>query len=499
MGRIGETVFRLIDTAGIDDRFGNERTIIRNEVEHKMLQQTMEAARAADVVFLMFDAKVGPTVDLIETARALRKISGKRVAPTSKKDDGIKEDSDGPNSSTQSGRNTTRTKRIVLLANKLEGDRWLHDDSLVSDFLHEASRLGFGEAVPISAEHGEGMADLAVIIDEVTNEMMDEIGIQHELETDDAAKPNKPLQLAIVGRQNVGKSTLVNALLESDRVITGDKPGLTRDAISIQWTWQGHDIQLVDTAGIRKASQRDHSDSIEESAVADALRALKLADVVVVVLDAGTRELQRQELAIAGAVVAEGRSIVFAANKMDLLIDADFTKDDFAKQVKEHVEERLPMLRKSPVVPMSSLYGDNVETLMPIVLDAYERWRRQVPTGILNRWLREVIWSHPPPLTSGRATKIKYITQTKGRPPSFLLFCNVDSLPDSYMRFLTRNLQDSFGFFGMETRLAVKRTKNPFEKEKKRGGSGLGGRDGRQKRRIAGLKRNKSAQQKRKS
>jgi GTP-binding protein len=200
--------------------------------------------------------------------------------------------------------------------------------------------------------------------------------------------------------------------------------------------------------------------------------------------------LQRQELAIASAVVREGRSLVVAANKMDLLIDNQYKPEDFARQVQEQIESRFPMLRKTPVVAMSSLTGENVDDLMPVVFNARDRWSRTITTGILNSWLAEVIASHPPPNEKGRPTKIKYIMQTKGRPPTFLLFSNQDSLPESYLRYLTRSFQDTFEMYGMEVRLAIKRSasSNPFDSGKRRHGRGVGGKEGRKQRAIETLK-----------
>lgn len=528
-GRIGGTIFRMVDTAGVDgERIGHlakqHPTHAEKSMERSMMEQTVEAAKAADLILLMLDAKVGVTTDLMETARWLRKI---RKDPKTAQRVWSEE-----------------PQHVMLLANKLEGDHWQHDDnSPVMDHLLEATRVGFGEAVPISAEHGEGMIDIAGMIDDLSARKRKALGYiddddeqdkDKKLKHSDGKKPttineptnegdrNQPLQLAILGRPNVGKSTLVNALLGHERVITGSTPGLTRDAILVEWSWKGRPVQLVDTAGIRKITKR--ANEIEDMAVQDANRAMKVADVAVLVLDAQAGNLQRQELAIADAVVKEGRALVIAANKMDLIVrdgtharrdgrdddnanDEDpvininnekeeelgeYTPRQFAKQVSEEVEIRLPMLRKTPVIPMSSLSGENVEKLMPVVFKARDRWERTIPTGLLNRWLIEVQDAHPPPPMEGRnSTKIKYIIQTKGRPPTFLLFANVSDLPPQYMRHLRRNLQDSFNMFGMEVRFSIKRsaTSNPYEpKGNRRGGSGLGGHEARKKRVVNALK-----------
>lgn len=452
IGRIGGTTFRLVDTAGVD----GERMDSPHSLEKQMMQQTLQAAKSADLLLLMVDARVGVTTDLQETARWLRKAT---------------------------------IAKVVVLANKLEGDHWSYEGSPVLEHLEEVARVGFGEPVIISAQHGEGMADIAVLIEELNREKLKSLGVSAGDEDPSSNGQEKPLQLAVLGRQNVGKSTLVNALLQQQRVLSGATPGLTRDAIAVEWEWNGRPVRLVDTAGIRKMTKRDYSDEIEDLAVRDAMRAMKVADVAVLVLDAEARYLQRQELAIADAVVREGRALVVAANKMDLLVNTEYSSEDYASAVTEHIETRFPMLRKTPVVPMSSLSGEGVGGLMPVVFHARDRWERVIPTGLLNRWLFEVVFTKPPPTHNGRPTKIKYITQTKGRPPTFLLFCNTSELPVSYIRFLVRNFQDSFDLFGMEVRMAVKKSHtNPYEPKQTRGGSGLGGRDARKKRNVAQLK-----------
>jgi GTP-binding protein len=462
VGRLGGTYFSLADTAGVD---GQRLRVMRRQVLMRhMMEQTIQAAQQAELILLLLDAKVGVTSDLIETARWLRKVANQ-------------------------GQRVNKKRRVVIVANKLEGTHWDYDGSPVLEHLNEATRVGFGVPVPISALHGEGMADLAVIIDELTAEKRAELGITNEAAEETAASDDdnvdKPLQLAILGRQNVGKSTIVNSLLQQDRVIVGPTPGLTRDAIAIEWTWNNRPVQLVDTAGIRKRANRDHSNDIEDMAVQDAMRAMKVADVAVLVLDAGARTMHRQELAIADQVLKEGRALVVAANKMDLILERGYGVKDFEKGVRNQLEGRFPMLRQTPIVPMSALEGSHVHDLMPVVFKARDRWARKIPTGHLNRWLAEVLMGHPPPPVNGKATKIKYIMQTKGRPPTFLLFCNSGELAEGYIRYLTRNFQDTFDMYGMEVRLAVKRSAltNPYEPSKKRtGGIGLGGKEGRIKR-----------------
>jgi GTP-binding protein len=484
IGKIGNVIFRLVDTAGVDGEkldaaFGKGG---KDSLDGAMIRQTMEAARKSDLVLLLFDARVGVTSDLSETIRWLRKISNSPKAI---------EEGDAK-------------REIVILANKLEGDRWASmDNDIVMDNLTEISRCGFGDAIPISAEHGDGMAEVASVIHKLTQEKRERLGLPLQNDEDEDLKnkvdddAEKPLQLAVLGQINVGKSTLVNALLGEERVIAGEMPGLTRDAISVSWFYKKRPVQIVDTAGLRRGMKRERTNEIEDLAVLDSMRAMKLADVAVLVLDAQSRFIHRQELAIADAVVREGRALVIAANKMDLIVDADYTKEDFARAVQEQITLRYPMLHKTPVVPMSSLHKKNVNKLMPVVFEARDRWARIIPTGMLNRWLEEVLDEHAPPSQEGRPTKVKYIIQTKGRPPTFLLFCNVTSLPANYIRYLTRHFQDSFSMFGMEVRLVVKKSaENPYADKKKQKATGIGGWQGRQKRLVKELKSTGSVPQK---
>jgi len=477
VGRIGGIFFTLIDTAGVNGikislLSSSKKT--KDPMETSMIQQTLEAAKQSDLVLLMFDAKVGVTHDMTETIRWLRKIGFSGVAETGKEQ-------------------SHSAKNVMVLANKLEGNAWANhydDESPVMDHLAEVSRLGFGKAVPISAERGEGLADIAVLIQKLIQEKRERLGLKDNDESSSKATKEKSLQLAILGRQNVGKSTLVNALMKQDRVISGERPGLTRDAIAINWSWMGRPVQLVDTAGIRRMAKRNPDGNVEDMAVKDAMRAMKVADVAVLVLDAQARMLQRQELAIADAVVREGRSLIVVANKMDLLVDAEYSKKDYSNGVKMQIEHRFPMLRNTPVVAMSSLTGEAVGDLMPVVFTARDRWARVINTGVLNRWLAEVIDAQAPPMQNGRPVRIKYVLQTKGRPPTFLLFCNVKVLPVSYLRYLTRNFQETFEMFGMAVRMSIKKSlQNPFGQKKKRwSGAGIGGSEARKKRLITELK-----------
>eukprot|EP00535_Pseudo-nitzschia_heimii_P003560 CAMPEP_0197187496 /NCGR_PEP_ID=MMETSP1423-20130617/15947_1 /TAXON_ID=476441 /ORGANISM="Pseudo-nitzschia heimii, Strain UNC1101" /LENGTH=445 /DNA_ID=CAMNT_0042639077 /DNA_START=551 /DNA_END=1888 /DNA_ORIENTATION=+ len=439
------------------------------------MEQTLEAARLSDLVLLLWDARVGVTQDLMTTARWLRKLG--------------------------------KISKVVVVANKLEGDSWAQDeDSIVMENLRDVLRLGLGNAIPISALQGDGLGDVATLIEQRKEEkykaFMD-TNSDCNLKTKlfDTTEDCKALQIAVIGRQNVGKSSLVNALLEHDRVLAGSTPGLTRDAIAIEWYWKDTLVQLVDTAGIRKLTKRKN-DALEDMAVADALRAMKVAEVAVLVLDAEELYIKRQELAICNAVLNEGRSLVIAANKIDLLdLPREYSPQDFANSVREQIESRIPLLRNVPVVPMSCLSGKGVSALLPTAVDARNRWSQTISTGLLNRWLREVVTGANMPIVEGVRAKLKYIIQTKGRPPTFIIYSNVNLIPESYLRYLTKHFQDSFKFFGIPIRLVIKVSSksNPYSErqKKKRAGFGLGGRNARLQRRVKEIRAYRNQSKKR--
>ncbi|GAX28993.1 hypothetical protein FisN_1Hh009 [Fistulifera solaris] len=403
---------------------------------------------------------------------------------------------------------------ILVLCNKLEHTATHRDD--FDEHWHEWLSLGLGEPLAISAIHGDGLADLAVILQEEHEKRMhlsdDDTAEQrtHDEKNETNECEDKPLTMAILGRPNVGKSTLVNTLFGAERVLTGPNPGVTRDAVTIPWQWKDHVIHLVDTAGIRKPqhTSKSHSYSandstwLEEQAVQDAWRALQFSHVAVLVLDATARQLTQQDLRIAAAIVEEGRALVVVVNKMDTLLEEDYSVTDLEKDVRDHLESRFPMLRKTPIVVLSALHqtSQNIQkALLPVVIRAEQRWQRKITTGQLNQWMAEIQKEY----SSGSGfPKIKYMVQTNTRPPTFVLFTNHVPANDSYLRYLTRHFQDTFELYGMAVRLFFRTSKNPFvsastSNKTTRGGSGLGGRAARQERKVKALKSGETVKRRR--
>ena len=405
LGQLGDLGFRVVDTAGLDERAGES-------LESRMSRQTERALGEADLILFVIDARAGVTPLDRHFAAALR------------------------------GRSTP----MVLIANKCESRAALAG-------LGEAHALGLGDPLPVSAEHGEGMSDL---YDSLRAAIPDEAEAAPGIETDTEEADDSPVQLAIVGRPNVGKSTLVNRLLGDERVLTGPEAGITRDAIAIPWSWRGRAIRLVDTAGMRRAARVE--EGLEQRAVEDTLRAVRYAQVVVVVIDA-TVMLERQDLAIASLVVEEGRALVIAVNKWDLIED----KAAALNRLNDRLQTSLAQVRGIPVVPLSALTGQHVDRLMTAVFEAYERWNRRIATGPLNRWLEAMIEGHPPPMVAGRRLRMRYVTQTKRRPPTFAIFTSRPSaVPDDYLRYLTHGLRERFDLPGVPIRLVLRRPANPY-------------------------------------
>jgi len=414
--KLGDLRFAVIDTAGLEDAESGT-------LEAAMQAQTRRALDEADVGLLLIDARAGITPIDRYVADVLRK------APIP----------------------------ILLVANKCEG-------KASEAGVYEAYGLGLGDPIPISAEHGEGMADL---FDALAPYLSDDAPGDAATEPADGdggdMRPDGPLQLAIVGRPNVGKSTLVNRLIGDERVVTGPEPGITRDAIAISWEWRGRAIRLIDTAGMRRRARIQ--EKLEKLSVADSLRAIRFAHVVVLVLEATTL-LERQDLAIADHVIGEGRALVIAVNKWDLTMD----RDAALERLRDRLQTSLPQVRGIPVVTLSALTGDGIGRLMPAVVRAFDIWNTRLPTGPLNRWLDDVLDRHPPPMVQGRRLRLRYVTQVKGRPPTFVIFASRPSdLPESYRRYLVNSLREIFGLDGVPVRINLRRVRNPFAPEKEDG------------------------------
>ena len=399
--RIADLDFRAIDTAGLEEA-------VPDSLAGRMQAQTERALADADVALLVIDAREGVNEDDRHFADWLRR-SGKPV---------------------------------VLVANKTEGRTTLAG-------VGEAYRLGLGDPVPISAEHGEGLAGLYERLARFSR------GAEHEEIAGETAA--KPLHLAIVGRPNVGKSTLVNRLIGEDRLLTGPEAGITRDAIAVEWAWRGRPIRLVDTAGMRRRPRVEGK--IEHLSVADALRTIRFAETVVLVLDA-LQPLERQDLTIARLVADEGRALVLAATKWDAVPD----RSAALKAMRERLPISLPQLQGVRLVPVSGLTGLGLEALMDAVGAADAVWNRRIPTADLNRWLAVVHERNPPPLVAGRRLRLRYLTQVNVRPPTFALFASKPSeLPDSYRRYLVNGLREAFDLPGTPIRLMLRRGKNPYD------------------------------------
>jgi len=339
-------------------------------------------------------------------------------------------------------------KPIVFAANKCE--------SRASDAgLTEAYALGFGEPVALSAEHGIGYGELLSALQPFTESEAE----GHE-GTDANQDANRPLRLAIVGRPNVGKSSLFNRLLGSERALTGPEAGITRDAVAAAWEVEGRAVLVHDTAGMRKRARRA-GQTLEELSVGSTLAAVRFADCVIVVIDA-TAPFEKQDLTIADLIAREGRAIVFAINKWDLVED----KQSAVKKLRLTLDESLPQVAGAPLVAVSALTGEGLNRVMKAVMAADKAWNTRVPTAQVNRFLEQALERHPPPAVHGRRVRIRYMTQTKARPPSFALFGNqLKALPQAYLRYLQNGLRDAFGLEGVPIRLLLRTSKNPYAKE----------------------------------
>lgn len=405
---IGGHAVRLVDTAGLEEAK-------RGSIAERMRQQSEAALMAADLVLFVVDSRDGITPDDKSFARVVR----------------------------SSGR------PVILVANKCEGRAG-------EDGFYAAYELGFGEPVAISAEHGEGLGDLMV-------EMLSALGLKEDREN--AAEPlpatERPIRVAIVGRPNAGKSTLVNAILGEERMITGPEPGLTRDSVPSDVEWHGRRVRLFDTAGLRRKAKIH--ETAEKLSASDAIRAIRFAEVVVLLIDA-ERPFEHQDLTIGDRIAEEGRALVVAVNKWDLVE----SKQQALKALRETLNDRLAQVPGVTLVTLSALSGKGVERLSAAVLEAYDTWNRRVSTADLNRWLEEALARHSPPAVSGRRIKIRYITQPSTRPPTFVAFCTrPDELPKSYLRYLTNSLRQAFKLPGVPLRLNLRKGENPYAKHKR--------------------------------
>jgi GTP-binding protein len=407
----------LIDTAGLEDAAAGS-------IAARMREQSETALRSADLVLFVLDARDGVVPDDAAFARVVRSAG----VPA------------------------------ILVANKCEGRAG-------ADGFYEAFQLGLGEPIAVSAEHGEGMGDLigtilaALGLEPKLKKRRDRDDPIEPAEPQEEVVPNQPIRVAIVGRPNAGKSTLVNALLGEERMITGPEPGLTRDAVATDFAWQGRPVRLFDTAGLRRKARI--SEKAEQLAASDAVRAIRFAEVVVLLIDA-ERPFEHQDLTIGDLVETEGRALVVAVNKWDLVPD----KQKKLKELRETLDGRLAQLPGVAMIAVSAVAGRGLDKLMKAVFDTYGTWNRRVSTPNLNRWLGEALERHAPPASKGRRVKIRFMTQPSSRPPTFVAFCSrPDALPKAYLRYLTNSLRDAFGLAGVPIRFKLRKGENPFARD----------------------------------
>jgi GTPase len=407
LASIGDLSFRIFDTAGLDDAK-------KETLEARMSEQSVTAVQEADLVLFVIDARVGITPIDRQFAEKVRKFG----------------------------------KPIRLVANKAEA-------KMAEAGVMESYSLGFGEPIAISAEHGEGIEGIYDAVEELFPE-----GVEPPPELTEEEELARPLRLAIIGQPNAGKSTLVNTMLGVERMLTGPEAGITRDAISTDWQWEGREIKLWDTAGIRRKSRV--TGKIEKLAVSDALRAIRFADCVVVLIDA-SMEIERQDLSLSDLVATEGRAIVLALSKWDLVED----KQKTLAEVHSKLEDVLPEIRGVPVVTLSAKQERGIDRMMKAVFESVDRWSARITTNQLNKWLESAIARNPPPAPSGRRIKIRYATQASSRPPTFAVFGNqMSKMPESYQRYLMNSLRKDFDLAGVPLRFSLRGGKNPFDKER---------------------------------
>jgi GTP-binding protein len=408
--RLGDLSFTIIDTAGLEEA-------APESLSGRMQAQTEAAVANSDAIFFLMDARAGAT----PADRAFADIVRRAGKPA------------------------------ILIANKSEG-RAGEAGAM------EAYELGLGQPVAISAEHGEGLADLYAALLEALPEATTEKeqDDQRAAASADAEASARPIRVAVVGRPNAGKSTLINHLLGEERLLTGPEAGITRDSIAVDLQWHGGRFRLHDTAGMRRKARIE--EKLEKLSVADALGAIRFADVVVLLMDA-EKPFEEQDLRIADLVEREGRALVIGMNKWDL----KNRESGALSKLREETDHWLPQVKGVPVVPVSGLTGEGLDRLMQAITDAHQVWNKRVATGALNRWFGQVTAQHPPPAVSGRRVRLNYITQPKSRPPSFVVFCTrADAVPDAYRRYLVNSLRDAFDLPGTPIRLTLREKENPY-------------------------------------
>jgi GTP-binding protein len=427
--RLGPLRFAVIDTAGLEDATDES-------LPGRMRALTERAVDAADVCLFLIDARAGVTATDRMLAELLRK----------------------------------RAKRVILAANKAEG-------RAADAGYYDAFGLGLGEPLAISAEHGQGLDDLMRALEPIAAEHADALAeVEVDVPLDDSVNeegeaaplpPGRPIQIAVVGRPNAGKSTLVNAILGEDRLLTGPEAGITRDAIAVSVDWDGVPVRVFDTAGMRKKAKVQ--EKLEKLSVSDGLRAVKFAEVVIVLLDVQV-PFESQDLRIADLAEREGRAVVVAVNKWDL----EEAKPQKLNELREAFGRLLPQLKGAPMVMVSALTGKGLDRLREAVVRAHAVWNTRISTARLNRWLSVATADHPPPAPSGRRLRLRYMTQVKTRPPTFVVFASIpDALPEDYRRFLVNGLRRDFDMPGTPIRLHVRGGENPYAGRRKPGSSAL--------------------------
>jgi GTP-binding protein len=415
-GKLGDLEFTIIDTAGLDEG-------AKGSLTARMQEQTETAIGLADALMFVIDARAGLTPNDRAFADFARRAN----------------------------------KPVVLVANKSEGK---HGEAGAM----ESYALGLGEPIQISAEHGEGLSDLYDALRALMPEPVEE---REEFDDDDVIESDedltkRPIRVAIVGRPNAGKSTLINHLLGEERLLTSAEAGTTRDSISVEISWQGREFRVFDTAGLRRRSRIE--EKLEKLSVADALRAVRFAEVVVLMMDSQNK-FEEQDLRIADLIEREGRALVIAVNKWDLMGRAA----SLVAGLRTDVDHLLPQVKGVPIVAVSGLMGEGIDRLMKAIEESYAVWNRRVPTASLNRWFEQAVDSNPPPAVSGRRLKLNYVTQTKARPPSFVVFCSrADAVPESYLRYLVNSLRAFFDLPGTPVRITLREKANPFAHKRKR-------------------------------